>query len=214
MAWYNSGGYHSLSFSFAMKFVTIVAVITWIGARTISPVHGQQQEKEECCSSDFVSCRESSSWCAQSASNCQACGSFWMIPQDPAVCTRQWDWCESSTSCCNGMSCVHYPTYTGCGVVGVDVADISHLVLEKCCTHDFATCSESVWCNESQENCAVCGTSSWQTVDPNAICTPRWEWCQSSDDCCAEMICLDYETYTGCGIDGTDGAFPNCCTWD
>mmetsp|Transcript_17779 Transcript_17779/g.35766 ORF Transcript_17779/g.35766 Transcript_17779/m.35766 type:complete len:1390 (-) Transcript_17779:60-4229(-) len=191
-----------------MKFASII--VAWIGAWAILPIHGQ----EECCSSDFVSCKSSSSWCSQSASNCEgACESFWVVPQDPVTCTKRWSWCDSSTSCCDGMSCVQYPTYTGCGVVGVD-ADASQVVLEECCTNDFATCIESDWCNESEENCASCGTTSWQKVDPDAICTPRWKWCQSSDDCCADMICLEYETYQGCGIDGTDGAFPSCCTWN
>jgi hypothetical protein len=93
------------------------------------------------------------------------------------------------------------------------------LLARECCTFDYATC-DTGWCAASEEQCHQCEHTSWGVLDPDAQCTARWKSCGGNDDeCCADLVCLQYEDYDGCGIVGVDGmesepeAAP-CCTFD
>jgi len=51
-----------------------------------------------CCSDYFLTYLSETSWCSQSASNCNNCNSNWVIPQ--GQCIRRWDGCENDTIRC------------------------------------------------------------------------------------------------------------------
>lgn len=86
-----------------------------------------------------------------------------------------------------------------------------------CCTDNFDECYPPVedsptpnFCNESIDNCELFCAGLFFEVDGDATCVPRYEDCETTEDCCGGMSCVNNgnDFYNFCAVLQEDDGIP------